>query len=154
MQETPKQEPEKLQLTPEQIEEMKKKVERAEMLGNLFDGTGKLDPILGLFSVPGDTASAAASAYIIYEAQQMGVPNTELAKMLGRSLLDYAGGSIPVVGDLFDFAYKDKEANAAAMRKHFENIRNGVEDLELQRMQLAKQDREAEEDVLEGNQAA
>ncbi|ELK54863.1 MULTISPECIES: DUF4112 domain-containing protein [Haloferax] len=72
-----------------------------------------LDPILGLVPGVGDATASALSAYILVEAAMLGVPRATLARMLGNVVLDATVGSIPLVGDVFDAAWK---ANARNVR--------------------------------------
>lgn len=114
---------EKVQLTPDEIAAMQKRVERAEKMANLLDKK-LLDPILGLFDGVGDSAAAVGGAYIIYEAERLGMPPAELARMVGRTTLDTVLGSIPILGSIFDGLYKSNRANAEALRAYFEKIRD------------------------------
>jgi hypothetical protein len=109
------------QLTPKQLAEFKADVKRAELLADLLDDK-MIDPIAGLFPGAGDTATALAGLYIIYQAKKMDMPYHKLAVMAGRQALDFGGGTIPIIGDLFDFVYKSNKANAEMLRKHFEKI--------------------------------
>jgi hypothetical protein len=77
-----------------------------------------LDPILGLIPGGGDTLSAALSGYIIVEAALMGLPRRTLLRMVGNLLLDTAVGSVPMLGDLFDVAFKANVKNLAAIETH------------------------------------
>ncbi len=65
-----------------------------------------LDPILGLIPGGGDTIAGALGAYIIMEAARMGIPRKVLGKMIGNILFDSLVGTVPVLGDLFDVAWK------------------------------------------------
>jgi hypothetical protein len=85
-------------------------LQRAEFVATLLDdavelpvvgGVG-LDPLLGLLPVAGDTVAAAMGLYIVLEAFLAGVSRRTLARMLVNVGLDWAVGSVPVVGDLFD----------------------------------------------------
>lgn len=70
-----------------------------------------LDPLLGLLPVAGDAVAGALSLYIVVEAARLGVSPTTLLRMLAYVGVDVAGGSIPVVGDLFDVAWKANTRN-------------------------------------------
>ncbi|MFA7685422.1 MAG: DUF4112 domain-containing protein [Candidatus Gracilibacteria bacterium] len=109
-------------LSQTELKRIEKGVKRAELLATVLDTT-MIDPIAGIFEGAGDVATGLAGLYIVYEAQKAGMSYWELAKMLGRQTLDLAGGSIPIVGDTFDFVYKSNKANAEALRHHFEKIR-------------------------------
>lgn len=140
MQEIPKQEPEKIQFTPEEIKKMKKRVERAEKLADVLDKK-MLDPIIGaVIPEGGDVLTGLAGLYIIYEAKQLDMPAWELAKMLGRTQLDWLIGSVPIVGDLFDFFSKSNVKNAEILREHFEKIKADA-GIEMEEGDLIAKDR-------------
>ena len=77
-----------------------------------------LNSIIGLAPVAGDTVLGAISLYIVYEAAQLGVPGPQLARMLGNVALEVAGGSVPILGDLFDVALKANLRNLAIIEQH------------------------------------
>jgi hypothetical protein len=70
-----------------------------------------LDPLLGLLPVAGDAVSGVLSLYIVVESARLGVSHRALVRMLAHVGIDVAGGSIPVVGDLFDAAWKANTRN-------------------------------------------
>ncbi|MDJ0536256.1 MAG: DUF4112 domain-containing protein [Xenococcaceae cyanobacterium MO_207.B15] len=103
------------------------KVNRLRRLSHLLDnaipipGTGYsigIDPILGLVPGGGDTVAGALSAYIVIEAARMGLPPKVLWEMTGNILLDSILGIVPVLGDLFDVAWKANVRNIALLEKH------------------------------------
>jgi hypothetical protein len=65
-----------------------------------------LNSVIGLLPVGGDAVLGALSLYIIYEAAQLGVPRHKLLRMLANVGVEVFGGSIPILGDLFDMALK------------------------------------------------
>jgi hypothetical protein len=65
-----------------------------------------LNSVIGLLPVGGDAVLGALSLYIIYEATQLGVPRHKLLRMLANVGVEVFGGSIPIIGDLFDIALK------------------------------------------------
>ena len=77
-----------------------------------------LNSIVGLVPGGGDAILGAISLYIIYEAHRLGVPRHQLARMLGNVVLEVAGGSIPILGDLFDMALKANLRNLAIIEGH------------------------------------
>lgn len=70
-----------------------------------------LDPLLGAMPVVGDALSAGLSLYIIGEAAYLGVPYTTIVRMLGNVAVDVVGGSVPVVGILFDAFWRANRRN-------------------------------------------
>lgn len=77
-----------------------------------------LDAILGLIPGGGDVAAAVLSGYIVLTAARRGVPRAVLARMLLNVLVDTAIGSIPVLGDLFDVAFKSNVRNIELLDRH------------------------------------
>lgn len=75
-----------------------------------------IDPILG-FVAPGvgDTVTAAFGLYVLVAAVRQRVPPVVLARMILNLAIDVLVGAIPVLGDLFDFAYKAHKRNAALL---------------------------------------
>lgn len=87
-----------------------------------------LDPILGFVPGVGDTTAAAMSAYILVEAAMMGVPRATLARMFGNVLLDTVVGSLPIVGDIFDAAWKANARNVDLLEERYGDLsRDGAE---------------------------
>lgn len=80
-----------------------------------------LDGLLGLIPGVGDTITGSFSAVIILKAYQMGAPVSVLARMLLNTLIDTAVGFIPLVGDLFDFAFKANTKNVKLLQDHLDN---------------------------------
>ena len=77
-----------------------------------------LDPILGLLPGAGDLIGTALSAYIVIEALRLGLPRETLGKMVGNILLESVVGTVPVVGDWFDFAWKANVKNLELIETH------------------------------------
>ena len=102
---------------------------RLERLAYWLDGAFRLpgtrwrfglDGILGLVPGAGDSLTAVAGAYIILEAWRLGVPSNVIARMLGNIGIDWAVGSVPVLGDVFDFAFKSHRRNVDLLRRHLD----------------------------------
>lgn len=76
-----------------------------------------LDPIIGLV-VPGlgDVLTAAVGLFLVRIAARRGLPRVVIARMLLNLGIDTAIGAIPVVGDLFDFAWKANRRNVALLQ--------------------------------------
>lgn len=77
-----------------------------------------LDGLIGLVPVVGDLAASGASIYIVAQAARAGVPGRVLGRMLLNIALDTAIGAIPVLGDVFDVAFKTNLRNVRLMDKH------------------------------------
>lgn len=78
-----------------------------------------LDGLLGLVPVLGDFSGFAISSYIIFKAHNMGVPREKVSRMVFNSLVDVLVGSIPFVGDIFDFFWKSNKRNLRIVERHF-----------------------------------
>ena len=77
-----------------------------------------LDPILGLLPGAGDFVGTVLSAYIVIEAVRLGLPRETLGKMVGNILLESVVGTVPIVGDWFDFAWKANVKNLELIETH------------------------------------
>jgi hypothetical protein len=77
-----------------------------------------LDPVLGLVPVAGDLVSAIAGGWIILEAVRFGIPGVVLLRMIWNTAVDLAVGAIPILGDLFDVAFRSNARNLGLFRRH------------------------------------
>ena len=76
-----------------------------------------LDPILGLIPGAGDLATALLGAYGVIVARQLGAPKHVQGRMLLNLGIDALAGSVPVIGDLFDFGFKAHVRNRVLLEK-------------------------------------
>jgi hypothetical protein len=74
-----------------------------------------IDPLIGLFPGIGDAITSILGAYGLWVARQLGAPVSIQMRMLTNLLLDAAIGAIPLLGDLFDFAFKSNTRNLALL---------------------------------------
>ena len=77
-----------------------------------------LDPIIGLIPVVGDVVSGIVGAWVIGEAARFGVPRIVVGRMVVNLAVDLAIGAIPLLGDLFDVAFRSNTRNLALFRRH------------------------------------
>ncbi len=70
-----------------------------------------IDPIVGILPGAGDTAAAVVSLYIVAEAARMGVSQSTLLRMVANVGVDAVGGSVPILGVLFDSIWKANKWN-------------------------------------------
>lgn len=77
-----------------------------------------LDPILGLIPGFGDVAGAVLAGWIFVEAVRLGASRATLLRIAGNVALDASAGALPVVGDIFDFAWKANLRNVALLERH------------------------------------
>jgi len=99
-------------------------LDRARTLTRLLDTAARipgtrvrfgLDSVLGLIPGLGDVAGAALSGYMVLLASRMGAPQSVIARMLTNVAIDTVGGTVPVLGDLFDVAWKSNSRNLALL---------------------------------------
>jgi hypothetical protein len=76
-----------------------------------------LDAVLGLVPVVGDLASAAIGLFLVLQARELGASRWLQARMMGNLLVDTALGSVPLVGDVFDVAFKANLRNVQLLQK-------------------------------------
>ncbi|MEM7641685.1 MAG: DUF4112 domain-containing protein [Pseudomonadota bacterium] len=75
------------------------------------------DSLLGLIPGVGDAATALPGAYMIYEGARLGVRRPVLARMALNTGIDFVVGGMPVVGDIFDLAFKANRRNIALLKQ-------------------------------------
>jgi len=78
------------------------------------------DAIIGLIPGVGDFITALLGAYIVMRARELGAPPFLIARMVGNLLIDMIGGAVPVVGDLFDLAFKSHLRNVRLLLRWIE----------------------------------
>jgi hypothetical protein len=93
----------------------------------VIPGTGfrvGLDPLLGLvFPGAGDVAGGLASSLLFVVAFRNGVPAVVMLRMLVNVGVDALVGAVPLLGDLFDAAYRSNEKNLALLERHADPTR-------------------------------
>ena len=82
-----------------------------------------LDPILGLFPGLGDIVSPLFTLGIIWQARDLGIPRVVLLRMIINVAIDTLVGLVPILGDLFDFAWKSNNMNLALLEEHIHEER-------------------------------
>jgi hypothetical protein len=76
-----------------------------------------LDALIGLVPNVGDTLTSLASFYILFSGVRYGVPKITLLRMAINIGIDYVVGSIPFLGDAFDFFWKSNQKNMNLIRE-------------------------------------
>jgi hypothetical protein len=103
----------------QRIEAMERLLERSFTIPGINRPVG-LDAIAGLVPVVGDFVTAAMGAYIIWEANNLGLPKWKLWRMAGNVLFDSAVGAVPVAGDVFDLLFRSNTRNLKIVKKHLD----------------------------------
>lgn len=110
-------------------DERRSAMRRLDRLATLLDtalavpGTGirfGADSIIGIVPGIGDAVTTAMSAYIVYEAHRLGVPKLAIGRMIANMAADGAIGAVPVLGDMFDVAFKANRRNMRIIREHLD----------------------------------
>jgi hypothetical protein len=85
-----------------------------------------LDPILGLVPVVGDIVTFVIAAFMVVIMVRHGASGALVLRMTANIVLDFVGGSIPLVGDIFDFRMRANRRNYHLLREHYyENEHQG-----------------------------
>ena len=79
-----------------------------------------LDPVIGLIPVAGEATTFAISGVLIFYMAKYGVSRKVIILMFLNVLLDTIFGAIPIIGSIFDFAYKSNNRNIELLKKHYE----------------------------------
>jgi hypothetical protein len=78
-----------------------------------------LDGIIGLVPGVGDFFSFLVSSYLVSMAVNKGASGYVLARMIFNMVLDALVGAIPILGDIFDVAYKANQRNVRLLQQHY-----------------------------------
>jgi hypothetical protein len=110
----------------------RREIERLQYLATLLDARFRipgtnwrfgLDGIIGLIPGVGDAAGALISLYIVAEAWRLGARKRTIVWMLGNIALDALLGAVPVLGDLFDVAWKANVKNMRLLKRDLAHAR-------------------------------
>ena len=74
------------------------------------------DTILGLVPGIGDAASLLPTAYMVWLGHKAGVRAPTLVRMSGNAAIDAVIGTIPILGDVFDVAFKANRRNVELLK--------------------------------------
>ncbi len=99
-----------------------------DLLAKLMDsqfripGTGirfGLDAIVGLIPGAGDFSTFLVSGYLLSVLAKNGASGFVIARMALNIVIDGLIGAIPVLGDIFDVAFKANQRNMQLMHQHY-----------------------------------
>jgi hypothetical protein len=114
------------------VAKLKRLEQRLDRQFSLFGVQFGLDGIIGLVPVLGDVITGALGLYIILEARRLGATRWTMARMLLNWGIDFSLGALPIVGDIFDVAF----------RSNAKNLRLLISDLEKRAVELREVNRE------------
>ena len=104
-----------------------RRLARLRRMAWLLDGAARLpgtrfrfglNSVIGLVPGGGDVVLAGLSLMIVWEARRLGAPPALLARMIANVGIEAAGGAVPILGDLFDMAFKANLRNLALLEAH------------------------------------
>ncbi|MEO6671203.1 MAG: DUF4112 domain-containing protein [Ferruginibacter sp.] len=78
-----------------------------------------LDALVGLVPGVGDFATFIVSGMMVSVLAKNGASGFVLARMALNTIIDALIGSIPILGDMFDVAFKANEKNLKLMHEHY-----------------------------------
>lgn len=79
------------------------------------------DAVLGLIPGFGDGAGALLSTYVVLQAARLGAPAPVLLRMVGNVGIEAVFGAVPLLGDVFDAAWKANLRNVALLQRHLDS---------------------------------
>lgn len=82
-----------------------------------------LAPAIGLIPGFGDAFTAIISSWIVIGAIRHRVPAPRVARMALNVIIDLWIGSIPVIGDLFDFFFQENLGNVEILMRYRDRTR-------------------------------
>jgi uncharacterized protein DUF4112 len=81
-----------------------------------------LDALIGLVPGIGDAITTVISLFIVNEARALGAPPWLVGRMVANVMLDGIVGAVPLVGDVFDVAFRANRRNMALLRDHLDKV--------------------------------
>lgn len=79
------------------------------------------DGIIGLVPGIGDLIGMGVSLYILLGAMRLGASRATLVRMLGNIGVESVVGAIPLIGDIFDLAFRANSRNMRILNTQLEN---------------------------------
>jgi Domain of unknown function (DUF4112) len=105
---------------------VRRRVEALEkLLEGLFTipGTNQrvgLDVIFDIIPVGGSVVAAIMGSYLAWEARNLGMPKSAIARMAGNIGVDALLGAIPFIGAVPDFFFRSNTRNLKIIKKHLD----------------------------------
>lgn len=101
------------------IETMERLLERLVVIPGINRPVG-LDVVLDFVPGVGPTVAAAMGAYLAWEARNLGMPKSKMARMAGNIGVDWLLGMIPFVGAVPDFFFRSNTRNLRIVKRHLD----------------------------------
>jgi len=103
----------------QRVEAMERVLERLFVIPGTKQKVG-LDVVLDLVPIVGDIAAAGLGAYIVWEAKNLGMSKTQIARMAGNVGFDWLLGLIPWVGAIPDLFFRSNSRNLRIIKRHLD----------------------------------
>ena len=103
----------------QRVEALERIMERLIVIPGIKRGVG-LDVILDLVPFAGSTAGAVLGAYMAWEARNLGMSKTQMARMAGNIGVDWLLGLIPWIGAIPDFFFQSNSRNLRIIKRHLD----------------------------------
>jgi len=114
----------------QRVEAMEMLLERSIRIPGVDFPIG-LDFVIGLIPVLGDIITAAMSAYIVWEARNLGMSKWQLTRMAANVGIDTVIGAVPVLGDAFDLVWRSNTKNLRIIKKHMDKHHPGSQIIDV-----------------------
>jgi hypothetical protein len=106
------------------VEAMEQLLERSFVIPGTRQAIG-LDVILDLIPVGGSFIGAALGAYMLWEARNIGMSKSAMARMAGNVGFDWLLGLIPGIGIIPDFFFRSNSRNLRLIKRHLDRHHPG-----------------------------
>ncbi len=108
-----------------------KLAQAVKLLDNAFAIPGTkykvgVDGLIGLIPIVGDLSTGIFAAWMVREAQRLGVPLHKRVLISFHYGVDFLVGLIPLVGDVFDFGYKAHLKSLRIIEQHLKEKESQV----------------------------
>lgn len=101
------------------VETLEKLLERLFVIPGTNRQVG-LDVMLDLVPVGGSTIGAILGGYLMWEARNLGMTRTQMARMAGNVGIDWLLGLIPWIGAVPDFFFRSNTRNLRIVKRHLD----------------------------------
>ena len=107
------------------VEALERVMERLVVVPGLNKPVG-LDVILDFVPFVGPTAAAAIGTYLAWEARNLGMSKTQMARMGGNIGVDWMLGMIPWIGAIPDYFFRSNTRNLRIIKRHLDKHHAGT----------------------------
>jgi hypothetical protein len=82
-----------------------------------------IEAVLRLVPGIGDVVASGLSCFLLYEAHRLGVPRHIFLRMVANVAVEGVIGSVPLLGDAFDVAFRANRRNVRLLRDYLNGQR-------------------------------